>query len=64
MKAIYQSPRVYVHEIVGQTHLMSPTLRVGSSQEDKVNSTSDIGFVKGERQQRGEYNVWNEDWSK
>ena len=62
MKTIYQSPRVYVFEIVGQTHLMEPSMRVYSN--DKVNNSTDIGFVKGERSQRSDYNVWNEDWSK
>ena len=65
MKKIYQSPRACVYEIVGQTLMLETSMKLGrgTSSEDKVNNSSDIGFVKGDRSNRS-YDVWDENWSK
>lgn len=57
----YISPAINILHFAGQEQLLQDSIKVSKS---KVESTSDIGFVKGERSQRGDYNVWNEDWSK
>lgn len=61
MKKNYDSPCTQVYTIVGQTHLMDPSpMKVDS--KNKVNNTSDIGFVKDNTANQ-DYNVWDDDWS-
>ena len=61
MKAVYESPRSYSYNIVGQV-LMQTSITVDRT--NKVSQTEDIGFVKGEQSSRGGKTVWDEDWSK
>ena len=63
MKKTYQSPRVCVYDIVGQTYLMDNSIKVGSTPQEKVSNSSDIGFVKGNSRPNN-YDVWDDDWSK
>ena len=46
MKKLYQTPGCFVYNIVGQTHLMEPSIVVDSS--DKIEDSDDIGFTKEE----------------
>lgn len=57
----YISPAINILHFAGQEQLLQDSIKFSKS---KVEDSRDIGFVKGERSQRGDYNVWNEDWSK
>ncbi len=63
MKKTYQSPRVCAYDIVGQTYLMDNSIKVGSTQQEKVSNSNDIGFVKG-NSRPNKHDVWDDDWSK
>ena len=60
MKKVYIQPIVAVLSVCGEAPLAN-SMKVDS--ENKVSRSTDIGFVKGDNNSRGNYNVWNDDWS-
>lgn len=62
MKKVYEQPMMAVVNVHGESILVLSDGQMEVNSEDKVSSTSDIGFVKGEN--RGSHTVWDDDWSK
>lgn len=58
-KKIYQSPRACAYKIIGKA-IISSSMKVSGT--DKVENSSDIGFVKEQNSQSGNNNVWDEEW--
>ena len=62
MKKVYVQPMMAVVNVHGELPLaISGENKSMDVSGDKVNSTSNIGFVKGEN--RGSHTVWDDDWS-
>ena len=61
MNKKYVSPAQRVRILFTES-LLAESIKVGTNSDEKVSSSSDIGFVK--EQSSSSYNVWNDDWSK
>ena len=61
MKKVYEQPMMAVVNVHGESVLVLSDGQMEVNSEDKVSSTSNIGFVKGEN--RGSHTVWDDDWS-
>jgi len=61
MNKKYVSPAQRVRILFTES-LLAESIKVGTNSDEKVSSSSDIGFVK--EQSSNSYNVWNDDWSK
>ena len=57
-KKIYQSPCACAYRLTGKT-MLSASMIVNES--EKVENSSDIGFVKEQNSGSGK-NVWDEEW--
>ena len=58
-KKIYQSPSACAYKLMGKA-MLSASMKVDGS--EKVDNSSDIGFVKEQSSQNGNNNVWDEEW--
>jgi len=56
----YIQPEICIISLATHGMLLINSIEVNST--DKVESSSDIGFVKEQKSRN--YDVWNEDWSK
>ena len=63
MKKVYEQPMMAVVNVHGESILVLSDGQMEVNSENKVSSTSNIGFVKGESS-RGSHSVWDDDWSK
>lgn len=61
MKKVYEQPMMAVVNVHGESILVLSDGQMEVNSENKVSSTSNIGFVKGEN--RGSHTVWDDDWS-
>jgi len=57
-KKIYQSPCACAYKLMGKA-MLSASMKVDGS--DKVENSTDIGFVKEQNSGSGK-NVWDEEW--
>ena len=60
-KRIYISPSAFVCEISGKP-ILSATSIVIVGGEGKINSDSDIGFIKEQNPQISDINLWDDEW--
>ena len=61
MKKVYEQPMMAVVNVHGESILVLSDGQMEVNSENKVSSTSNIGFVTGEN--RGSHTVWDDDWS-